>query len=87
MIVPTTLMGATFPLVSKIITDTMDRMGRSVWRCLFGQYVRRDPRIAFGGLSAHPLAGVKMTSLTAAGLNICRGPGNDCSGTAESASL
>jgi len=70
MIVPTTLMGATFPLVSKIITDTMDRMGRSVG----GVYSVNTFGAILGSLSAGflliPLAGVKMTSLTAAGLNI-----------------
>jgi spermidine synthase len=70
MLVPTTLMGATFPVVSRKITEAMEEMGRSVGNA----YSINTLGAIFGSFSAGfiliPLFGVKMSTMIAAGVNI-----------------
>jgi spermidine synthase len=70
MLVPTTLMGATFPVVSRRITDAMEEMGRGVGNA----YSMNTLGAIFGSFSAGfiliPLLGVKMSTMIAAGVNI-----------------
>jgi spermidine synthase len=70
MLIPTTLMGATFPVVSKKITARMDVMGRSVGSA----YSFNTLGAIIGSFSAGflliPFAGVKMATVIAAFLNV-----------------
>ncbi|MDP2168182.1 MAG: fused MFS/spermidine synthase [Thermodesulfovibrionales bacterium] len=73
MLVPTTLMGATFPIVSKRLTRQMDEMGRRVAMA----YSLNTLGAIFGSLSAGflliPAIGIKWSSFSAGCLNILVG--------------
>lgn len=70
MLIPTTLMGATFPVVSRRITDSIDEMGREVGRA----YSINTFGAILGSFSAGfiliPLLGVKLSTIIAASLNV-----------------
>lgn len=70
MLVPTTLMGATFPVVSKKVTTSFDQMGRGVGNA----YSFNTFGAILGSFSAGfilmPLVGVRIAAIIAAGLNI-----------------
>jgi spermidine synthase len=70
MLVPTTLMGATFPVVSKKVTEAMEVMGRGVG----GAYSFNTSGAIIGSFSAGflliPVLGVRAATITAAVLNI-----------------
>lgn len=70
MLVPTTLMGWTFPVVSRIVTDSMDRLGTSVG----GAYSINTLGSIVGSVAAGflliPLIGMTATVLFAASLNL-----------------
>ncbi len=70
MLIPTTLMGATFPVVSRRITDVIDEMGRGVGKA----YSVNTFGAILGSFSAGfiliPLVGVKMATIIAASLNV-----------------
>lgn len=73
MLVPTTLMGATFPIVSKRLTRNMSEMGQKVGAA----YSFNTLGAIFGSLSAGfiliPTIGVKWSSFVAGCLNILVG--------------
>lgn len=70
MLVPTTLMGATFPVVSKRITPELKEMGRDVGMAYsFNTFGAILGSIAAGFLLI-PLVGVRAATLTAASLNV-----------------
>lgn len=70
MIIPTSLMGATFPVVSKIQTASMEELGRGVG----GVYSINTVGSIFGsflpGFVLIPILGTKATTLVAASLNL-----------------
>lgn len=70
MIVPTTLMGATFPIVSRIVTDSVGHVGRSVG----GAYSVNTLGSIFGSAGAGflliPLLGVRGAVVTAVVVNV-----------------
>lgn len=75
MIVPTTLMGATFPLVSRALTDTLDDMGRKVASAYSWNTVGAMTGSLAAGFLLIPLAGLKGAALTAGALNLVVGLG------------
>jgi spermidine synthase len=70
MLVPTTLMGATFPIVSRKVTAVMDEMGRGVG----SSYSFNTFGAIIGSFSAGfiliPLVGLKAATLIAASVNL-----------------
>ena len=70
MLVPTTLMGATFPIVSRAVTTDMAQMGRGVGNA----YSFNTMGAIFGSFSAGfiliPLLGLETTTIVAACLNV-----------------
>ncbi|KKK63194.1 hypothetical protein LCGC14_2996740, partial [marine sediment metagenome] len=70
MIIPTTLMGATFPVVSRLLATKMDDMGKWVGNA----YSANTTGAIVGSLAAGflliPLVGVSTTTLIAASLNL-----------------
>jgi spermidine synthase len=70
MLVPTTLMGATFPIVSRKLTTSMDEMGKWVGEA----YSVNTFGAILGSFSAGffmiPVLGVKVATLIAASLNV-----------------
>lgn len=75
MLLPTVLMGATFPIVSRSVTVGMEKLGEGVGSAYFVNTVGA----VFGSMAAGflliPLVGVKGTTFTAASLNIIAGVG------------
>jgi spermidine synthase len=73
MLVPTTLMGATFPLVSRAITDSLEEMGRKVGDA----YSFNTIGAVFGSLAVGfiliPRLGVKGAAMVAAAINLVVG--------------
>jgi spermidine synthase len=73
MIVPTTMLGALFPLISKAYASDFNRLGGSIgslygansWGCVLGAYA--------SGFILMPLIGVSATCYLAAGLNLSVG--------------
>ncbi|NWF75662.1 MAG: fused MFS/spermidine synthase [Nitrospirae bacterium] len=70
MLIPTTLMGATFPVVSKKVTSSMDEIGRWVGSAYsfntFGAIIGSFS----AGFILMPIFGVKLAAIIAACLNI-----------------
>jgi len=73
MIIPTTMMGATFPLVSRIITDQFAEMGAKVGRAYFWNTSGAVVGSLLAGFLTIPLFGMKGASFSAALLNITIG--------------
>lgn len=73
MIVPTTLMGATFPVVSKRITDDMNTMGRMVGDAYSFNTLGAILGSIAAGFLLIPVLGVSRAALVAAGLNTLAG--------------
>lgn len=69
MLIPTTLMGATFPLVSKAITSRMEDLGAQVGTAYTSNTLGAIAGSLGAGFLLIPLLGVKGTTLMAAGLN------------------
>lgn len=73
MLVPATLMGATFPVVSRFVTGSMDNVGRSVGNA----YTLNTLGAIFGSSAAGfiliPLLGVRMSTIAAAVMNMTVG--------------
>ncbi len=70
MIVPTTLMGATFPVVSRAVTQDMARMGRGVGNAYSFNTMGAIVGSLAAGFLLIPLLGLKATTIFAASLNI-----------------
>lgn len=73
MIIPTTLMGATFPLVSKRLTGGMSEMGRKVGDAYSMNTVGAIFGSLAGGFLLIPALGVSRTAIVAAALNVLSG--------------
>lgn len=70
MIVPTTLMGATFPVVSKALTPSMDSLGKWVGNAYSSNTFGAILGSVAAGFLLIPLVGVKATTFIAAGGNV-----------------
>lgn len=73
MIIPTTMMGATFPLVSRIVTDQFSEMGTKVGRAYFWNTIGAVAGSLLAGFVTIPLLGMKGAAFSAAILNITVG--------------
>jgi spermidine synthase len=73
MLVPTILMGATFPLVSRSITDNLAEMGRKVGDAYSMNTVGAVVGSLMAGFVLIPLVGIKGAAFAAAGLNLAVG--------------
>jgi spermidine synthase len=70
MLVPTLLMGATFPLVTKRITASMDEMGNMVSKAYSLNTMGAVVGSLLAGFALIPLIGLKGAAAVAAGLNV-----------------
>lgn len=70
MLVPTTLMGATFPVVSRMVTESMERMGRGVGSAYSFNTLGAILGSFAAGFILIPLVGVRAATMIAAGLNV-----------------
>jgi len=70
MLVPTTFMGATFPVVSKINTISLDELGTDVGNVYSVNTIGAILGSLGAGFLLIPLFGVKATTFVAAGLNL-----------------
>jgi len=70
MLIPTTFMGATFPVVTKINTASIEKLGNDVGNVYSINTVGSILGSLGAGLFLIPLIGVKATTFTAAGLNL-----------------
>lgn len=73
MLVPTILMGATFPIVSRYVTRGAEQIGEGVGSAYFVNTVGAVIGSVAAGFFLIPTAGVKGTTFTAAMLNIFAG--------------
>jgi spermidine synthase len=73
MLIPTSMMGATFPLVSRIITDNFSELGAKVGRAYFWNTTGAVVGSALAGFLAIPLLGIKGAAFSAALLNLLVG--------------
>jgi spermidine synthase len=73
MLIPTTLMGATFPVVSKRITRTMEEMGRKVGDAYSANTFGAIAGSLIAGFVLVPLMGIKWASFTAGIVNVTIG--------------
>jgi spermidine synthase len=73
MIIPTTLLGMTLPLVSRISTAEIARTGRSVGRVFSFNTIGAVMGVVITGLWALPALGLARTFALGAALNICVG--------------
>jgi spermidine synthase len=73
MIIPTTLMGATFPVVSRAVTLDMKSMGRGVGNAYSFNTMGAIVGSFGAGFLLIPFMGVKATTIIAASLNIIAG--------------
>ena len=73
MIIPTTLLGMTLPLVSRISTAEISRTGRSVGRVFSFNTIGAVLGVVLTGLWALPALGLARTFALGAALNICVG--------------
>ncbi|MEW6200744.1 MAG: fused MFS/spermidine synthase, partial [bacterium] len=70
MVIPTMLMGATFPVVSKIITQRMESVGSDVGRVYSANTLGAILGSFSAGFLLIPLIGIRNTTLLAASLNL-----------------
>lgn len=70
MLIPTVLMGGTFPLVSRVLTRGIDEMGKGVGNAYFANTAGAVVGSVLAGFIMIPLLGVKATTFGAAGLNL-----------------
>jgi len=70
MLIPTTFMGATFPVVTKINTASIEKLGNDVGNVYSINTVGSILGSLGAGFFLIPLIGVKATTFTAAGLNL-----------------
>lgn len=70
MLIPTTLMGATFPIVSRKITADMEEMGRSVGKAYSFNTLGAILGSFAAGFILIPFVGVRAATIVAACLNI-----------------
>lgn len=75
MLVPTTLMGATFPLVSRLLTPRLEEMGRRVGEAYTANTVGAVLGSLAAGFFLMPTLGLRGTTLAAGGLNLLVGAG------------
>jgi spermidine synthase len=73
MIVPTTLMGAAFPLAMRLVVHDVQRTGRSVGTLYAFNTVGSIVGAFAGGFVLIPLLGIQRTLLTAVFLNVAAG--------------
>ena len=73
MLVPTVLMGVTFPLVSRSITENLTEMGRKVGDAYSMNTVGAVVGSLLAGFLLIPLVGIKGASFVAAALNLTVG--------------
>ena len=73
MIIPTTLMGVTFPLISKAITSKLDEMGRMVGDAYSFNTIGAIAGSLTAGFLLIPVLGLKHTVFAAAFLNLLAG--------------
>jgi len=70
MLIPTTLMGFTFPLVSRSITQDLGNMGSQVGNAYAANTFGAIIGAASAGFILLPYAGIKASIFTAAGMNL-----------------
>lgn len=70
MILPTSLMGMTFPLVSKLAVGAPADLGKKIGAVYAANTAGAILGALFGGFVLIPKLGIKMTAMTAAGLNL-----------------
>lgn len=70
MIIPTTLMGATFPLVSRYITEHRDETGREVGTAFSVNTIGAVCGSLSAGFFLIPIIGVKGAAFLAGGVNV-----------------
>lgn len=70
MLVPTVMMGGTFPLVSRVLTRGIDEMGTGVGNAYFANTLGAVVGSVSAGFIMIPLFGIKATTFGAAGLNL-----------------
>lgn len=75
MLVPTALMGATFPIVSRQVTQGFEKMGSGVGSAYFVNTVGAVAGSLLSGFVLIPAVGVKGTTFAAALLNMAAGVG------------
>jgi spermidine synthase len=75
MLIPTILMGATFPIVSRQVTRGLEQMGSGVGIAYFVNTVGAVAGSVLSGFVLIPIVGVKGTTFTAAMLNLVAGVG------------
>lgn len=73
MLVPTILMGATFPIVSRFVTRGMERMGEGVGNAYFVNTLGAVTGSMAAGFILIPIVGVKGATFVAATLNVFSG--------------
>ena len=73
MLVPTILMGATFPIVSRHVTSGLERLGEGVGSAYFVNTIGAVIGSMGAGFVLIPMLGVKGATFTAAGLNLLAG--------------
>lgn len=75
MLVPTVLMGATFPIVSRSVTQGFEQMGEGVGSAYFVNTLGAVTGSLAAGFVLIPMLGVKGATFAAAALNIAAGCG------------
>lgn len=73
MLVPTAMMGATFPLVSRIITDNFTELGEKVGRAYFWNTIGAVVGSLLAGFVMIPMMGIKGATASTAMINIVIG--------------
>lgn len=73
MLIPTTLMGATFPIVSRLTTENLDEMGKRVGIAYTSNTLGAIMGSIISGFVLIPLIGVKGASITGGLINIAIG--------------
>lgn len=73
MLVPTTLMGATFPLVGKIRVDSMSGLGREIGTIYSFNTLGAVAGSFSAGFILIPMLGMKLSTIAAGGVNIFTG--------------
>lgn len=73
MLIPTVMMGITFPLVSRIITDSFAELGEKVGRAYFYNTIGAVVGSLLAGFVAIPMLGIKGAALSTSIINVVIG--------------
>ncbi len=73
LIIPTTLMGGTFPVISKIYNSEIKKIGKDIGIVYSADTIGASIGIIAGGFILVPLWGLSKTAITAALINISLG--------------